>query len=84
MCNAEGSAGITCGEVNGLCTCNANIVGEKCTNCNEEHFGFPNCTGIRSIDFESVWFLGKIISKHTAAIDYNIVKMALVVRSFVF
>ena len=43
-CNAQGSSGSTCSD-SGVCTCNANICGDKCDSCCTGHFGFPTCAG---------------------------------------
>ena len=39
-CNEEGSEGVDCDDNSGKCNCNANIVGDKCTQCAAEHFAF--------------------------------------------
>ena len=43
-CNAEGSNGITCDD-NGVCTCKANIINDKCDACAPGFFNFPTCPG---------------------------------------
>ena len=43
-CDAEGSDGETCDD-NGLCSCKANIINEKCDACNAGYFNFPTCEG---------------------------------------
>ena len=43
-CNEEGSMDSTCNG-DGQCTCKANIQGEKCDNCTDGYFDFPNCRG---------------------------------------
>ena len=43
-CNAEGSSGITCDD-NGVCSCNANIINEKCDACAPGFSNFPTCPG---------------------------------------
>ena len=48
-CNEEGSEGVDCDDNSGKCNCNANIVGDKCTQCAAEHFAFPTCEGDVSI-----------------------------------
>ena len=44
-CNPLGSVSLNCDD-HGLCDCKENVVGDKCDQCAEEHFNFPNCTGI--------------------------------------
>ena len=41
-CNEEGSNGITC-DNNGICNCKANIMNDKCDECNVGLFPFPAC-----------------------------------------
>ena len=43
-CNEEGSSGITCDD-NGVCSCNANIINDKCDACDAGYFDFPTCEG---------------------------------------
>ena len=43
-CAKEGSTG-QC-DANGKCTCNENVAGDKCTECKENYFGYPNCQGL--------------------------------------
>ena len=43
-CNAEGSNGDAC-DVNGVCSCKANIINDKCDGCNTGFFKFPTCEG---------------------------------------
>ena len=45
-CDEEGSVDNTCTETDGKCTCKEHIIGEKCAECEEEFFGFPNCEGM--------------------------------------
>ena len=66
MCNPEGSVGNSCDQ-NGKCSCNANVVGDKCDQCaagfsefpncdkcDENFWGFPNCTGTVTYHFFSI------------------------------
>ena len=46
-CNAQGSSGISCSDT-GVCTCNANVGGDKCDACNAGFFNFPTCSGKHS------------------------------------
>ena len=41
-CNVEGSNGTTC-DNNGICNCKANIMNDKCDECNVGFFPFPAC-----------------------------------------
>ena len=43
-CNVEGSTGIICDD-NGVCSCNANIINDKCDACAPGFFNFPTCPG---------------------------------------
>ena len=45
QCNEDGSVDISCDDGSGKCSCNPNIVGDKCTQCAVEHFAFPTCDG---------------------------------------
>ena len=44
-CNMEGSLKNTCESVSGQCSCKLHVIGGKCTQCEEEYFGFPDCSG---------------------------------------
>ena len=44
-CNEHGSVDDFCNE-NGVCSCKENYGGEKCDQCVEGFFGFPECQGI--------------------------------------
>ena len=46
-CNAQGSSSVSCSDT-GICTCNANVVGDKCDACNAGFFDFPTCSGKHS------------------------------------
>ena len=43
--NAEksGSNSYICDKSSGKCDCKDNVVGDKCTQCSTEHWGFPTC-----------------------------------------
>ena len=43
-CNGNGSYGISC-DVNGVCSCKANIINSKCDICQDGFYNFPNCEG---------------------------------------
>ena len=43
-CNVEGSNGITCDD-DGICSCKANIINDKCDACAPGFFDFPVCPG---------------------------------------
>ena len=43
-CNRVGSTGITCNDY-GVCSCKANIINDKCTDCDDGYFNFPTCDG---------------------------------------
>ena len=45
QCNEDGSVDTSCDDGSGKCSCNPNIVGDKCTQCAIEHFAFPTCDG---------------------------------------
>ena len=42
MCHAEGSVDNSCDD-NGKCSCNSNVVGDKCDQCASGFVEFPNC-----------------------------------------
>ena len=41
-CNKNGSLNDICSN-NGICSCKANVTGDKCTYCDQSLFPFPNC-----------------------------------------
>ena len=43
-CNTLGSSNSLC-DSKGVCTCKENISGDKCNECKNGYFGFPNCEG---------------------------------------
>ena len=43
MCNVTGAKGIECHEKNGTCTCQKNVIGDKCDQCAIGYHGFPTC-----------------------------------------
>ena len=43
-CNEDGSNGNTCDD-NGLCSCKANFMNDKCDTCNVGFFNYPTCEG---------------------------------------
>ena len=43
-CSSSGSSMTSCNAI-GECTCKSNVVGTKCTACEPDYFGFPNCQG---------------------------------------
>ena len=42
--HAQGSNSTEC-DSTGKCTCNANVINDKCTACKSEYFEFPDCKG---------------------------------------
>ena len=54
MCNDHGSLNTACDNDSGKCSCKEFVVGDKCTECEKEHFGFPDCKGIHSLVFQQV------------------------------
>ena len=42
-CSQEGSVAITCDDLSGKCSCKEFVIGDKCTECATEHYGFPGC-----------------------------------------
>ena len=52
-CNEEGSVGTECDENSGKCTCKENIIGDKCTQCGTEFWGFSDCQGIKNKEIKS-------------------------------
>ena len=43
-CDEDGSVDNNC-DINGKCTCKANVVGDNCDQCAGGFFGFPTCGG---------------------------------------
>ena len=43
-CNDLGSNSKQC-DTNGICFCKPNVIGDKCTTCKANHYGFPDCKG---------------------------------------
>ena len=43
-CTEEGSNSTTCDD-NGVCSCKANIINDKCDVCDNGYFNFPTCEG---------------------------------------
>ena len=39
----SGSKTYICDKSSGKCDCNDNVVGDKCTQCSTEHWGYPSC-----------------------------------------
>ena len=44
-CVEEGSYGISCGEDDGKCNCKNNVVGDKCEQCIDGTYKYPECEG---------------------------------------
>ena len=62
MCNADGRVGEDiCNAETGVCDCKDNVVGDKCEECAEGYFNFPECTGdlflLQSELFHYLWVL---------------------------
>ena len=53
-CNEEGSVGIECDEASGKCTCKENVIGDKCTQCATEFWGFSDCQGMKNYGKKSL------------------------------
>ena len=45
LCNADGSVNSTCTDDGGVCTCIANVIGDKCDVCETGWYSFPSCQG---------------------------------------
>ena len=43
-CNCDKKGSSRC-DLDGKCICNENVIGENCTECDTDFFGFPNCQG---------------------------------------
>ena len=59
-CNEQGSSSSSCSD-SGVCTCNANIGGDKCEACNDGLFNFPTCSRKKyylSISLVGFFFIG--------------------------
>ena len=48
-CYGNGSNGIAC-DANGVCSCKANFMNDKCDACNVGFFNFPTCEGNQYIN----------------------------------
>ena len=49
-CHCDQCGTAECSSFSGQCTCQPNVVGEKCDRCQSDHFGFNTCQGCRSCD----------------------------------
>ena len=52
-CYVNGSNGIACDD-NGVCSCKANFMNDKCDACNDGFFNFPTCEGNQYINPTSI------------------------------
>ena len=52
-CYENGSNGIAC-DANGVCSCKANFMNDKCDACNVGFFNFPTCEGNQYINPTSI------------------------------
>ena len=43
-CDRNGSQNILC-SYDGICTCKAGFIGDKCSDCASGYFGYPKCKG---------------------------------------
>ena len=46
-CNEHGSNGTSCDD-NGICSCKANFMGNKCDTCKTGFYSFPTCQGMQN------------------------------------
>ena len=44
-CDVEGSNNQICDKDTGKCSCKAGFNGQKCGECDEKFFGYPDCKG---------------------------------------
>lgn len=49
-CHCDECGTAECDNSDGQCLCHANVVGEKCDRCEQDHFGFNSCSGCRPCD----------------------------------
>lgn len=68
-CDADGSTSEICDKSSGKCDCKDSVVGDKCTQCSTEHWGFPNCQG--------EWHLKILFSRKTIENCFYILRMQL-------
>ena len=45
LCDVDGSVDTSCTDDAGVCTCIANVSGDKCDACSTGWYGFPSCQG---------------------------------------
>ena len=45
LCDVDGSVDNSCTDDGGVCTCIANVSGDKCDVCTTGWYGFPACQG---------------------------------------
>ena len=45
LCDVDGSVDNSCTDDGGVCTCIANVSGDKCDVCTTGWYGFPTCQG---------------------------------------
>ena len=45
LCDMDGSVDNSCTDDGGVCTCIANVSGDKCDVCTIGWYGFPTCQG---------------------------------------
>ena len=45
LCDVDGSVDNSCTDDGGVCTCIANVTGDKCDVCTTGWYGFPACQG---------------------------------------
>ena len=43
-CNEDGSVDERCDD-EGKCSCKSNVIGDKCSECQPDHFDYPRCEG---------------------------------------
>ena len=43
-CNEDGSVDERCDD-EGKCSCKSNVIGDKCSKCQSDHYDYPRCEG---------------------------------------
>ena len=61
-CDIKGSENQNCDSKTGKCPCKYGVVGDKCTKCSPDHFGFPNCKGTYNFIFVGIHFYFLVFS----------------------
>ena len=53
-CKVEGSNNLICNKYGGKCSCKLGFNGQKCGECDEEFFGYPDCKSKCSVNIHKL------------------------------